>query len=166
MLLLRKASNGWKSSEAGLTEERRWPLSRVQLFATPWTAAHQAPPSAGFCRQEYWSGLPFPPPGIFPTQGSNLRLLCLLHWQAGSSPLAPSDRKEPQSPITVGSTRLLVYPVAFSPAEAAVNAVGVRQADLDAGYQLSACEPRAADLPHYYDVDDKTSQTAPQRHVK
>ena len=37
-------------------------LSRVQLFATPWTVAHQAPPSMGFSRQEYWSGLPFPFP--------------------------------------------------------------------------------------------------------
>ena len=34
-------------------------LSRVRLLATPWTAAHQAPPSRGFSRQEYWSGLPF-----------------------------------------------------------------------------------------------------------
>ena len=34
-------------------------LSRVRLFATPWTAAHQAPPSMGFSRQEYWSGWPF-----------------------------------------------------------------------------------------------------------
>ena len=37
-------------------------LSRVRLFATPWTVAHQAPPSMGFSRQEYWSGLPFPSP--------------------------------------------------------------------------------------------------------
>ena len=35
-------------------------LSRVQLFTTPWTLAYQAPPSMGFSRQEYWSGLPFP----------------------------------------------------------------------------------------------------------
>ena len=35
-------------------------LSHVQLFATPWTVAHQAPPSMGFSRQEYWSGLPLP----------------------------------------------------------------------------------------------------------
>ena len=35
-------------------------LSRVQLFATPWTVAHQTPLSMGFLRQEYWSGLPFP----------------------------------------------------------------------------------------------------------
>ena len=35
-------------------------LSHVQLIATPWTAAHQALPSMGFSRQEYWSGLPLP----------------------------------------------------------------------------------------------------------
>ena len=34
-------------------------LSHVQFFATPWTVAYQAPPSMGFSRQEYWSGLPF-----------------------------------------------------------------------------------------------------------
>ena len=38
-------------------------LSRVRLLTTPWTAAYQAPPSMGFSRQEYWSGLPFPSPG-------------------------------------------------------------------------------------------------------
>ena len=38
--------------------------SRVQLFATPWTAAHQAPPSMGFSRQEWWSGMPLPSPKI------------------------------------------------------------------------------------------------------
>ena len=37
-------------------------LSRVRLLATPWTEAYQAPPSVGFSRQEYWSGLPFPSP--------------------------------------------------------------------------------------------------------
>ena len=37
-------------------------LSGVRLFVTPWTAAHQAPQSMGFSRQEYWSGLPFPSP--------------------------------------------------------------------------------------------------------
>ena len=35
-------------------------LSRIRLLATPWTAAHQAPPSMGFSRQEYWSGVPLP----------------------------------------------------------------------------------------------------------
>ena len=44
-------------------------VSRVRLFATPWTVAHQAPPSIGFSRQEYWSGLPFPSPGDLPNPG-------------------------------------------------------------------------------------------------
>ena len=41
-------------------------LNHVQLFATPWTVAHQAPLSVGFSRQEHWSGLPFPSPGDLP----------------------------------------------------------------------------------------------------
>ena len=44
-------------------------LSRVQLLATPWTVAHQAPMSMAFSRQEYWSGLPFPSPGDLPDPG-------------------------------------------------------------------------------------------------
>ena len=44
-------------------------LSHARLFLTPWTIAHQAPPSMGFSRQEYWSGLPFPSPGDLPNPG-------------------------------------------------------------------------------------------------
>ena len=44
-------------------------LSRVRLFTTPWTVAYWAPPSMGFSRQEYWSGLPFPSPGELPDPG-------------------------------------------------------------------------------------------------
>ena len=44
-------------------------LSFVRLFATPWTIAHQAPLSMGFSRQEYWSGLSFPPPRDLPNPG-------------------------------------------------------------------------------------------------
>ena len=44
-------------------------LSRVRLFATLWTVAYQAPLSMGFARQEYRSGLPFPPPGDLPNPG-------------------------------------------------------------------------------------------------
>ena len=44
-------------------------LSCVWLFATPWTVAYQVPPSMGFSRQEYWSGLPFPSPGALPDPG-------------------------------------------------------------------------------------------------
>ena len=44
-------------------------LSHVQLFATPWTVAYQAPPSMEFSRQVYWSGFPFPSPGGLPDPG-------------------------------------------------------------------------------------------------
>ena len=44
-------------------------LSCVGLFVTTWTVAYQVPPSMGFSRQEYWSGLPFPSPGDLPEPG-------------------------------------------------------------------------------------------------
>ena len=40
-------------------------FSRVRLCATPWTAAYQAPPSMGFSRQQYWSGVPLPSPDVY-----------------------------------------------------------------------------------------------------
>ena len=46
-------------------------LSRVQLLETPWTVAYQAPPSMGFSRQEYWSGVPLPSPILHFTSLSN-----------------------------------------------------------------------------------------------
>ena len=52
-------------------------LSRVRLFATPWTAAHQAPPSMGVSRQEHWSGLPLPSLGDLPNPGIEPRSLAL-----------------------------------------------------------------------------------------
>ena len=62
-------------------------LCHVRLFVTPRTVAHQPPLSLGFSRQEYWSGCHGLLQGLFPTQGLNLRLSGLLHWQAGSLPL-------------------------------------------------------------------------------
>ena len=64
-------------------------LSHVRLLGIPWTVARQASLSMEFSRQEYWSGCHFLLQGIFPTQGSNLHLLFLLHWQEPipSSPL-------------------------------------------------------------------------------
>ena len=44
-------------------------FSHVWFFVTPWTVAHQAPLSMGLSRQEYWSGLPCPPPGDLPDPG-------------------------------------------------------------------------------------------------
>ena len=51
-------------------------LSRVRLLATPWTAAYQAPPSMGFSRQGYWSGLPLPSPIVPLTRGISRLLSC------------------------------------------------------------------------------------------
>ena len=71
-------------------------LQLCPTFCNPLrTVARQAPLSMGFSRQEYWSGLPCPPPGDLPTQGSNLSLptpLRLLQWLSGSLPLAPPGK--------------------------------------------------------------------------
>ena len=64
-------------------------LNRVQLFVTPWTVAHQAPLSMGFCRQEYWGGFPCPPPGDLPNLGIEPQSPA---WQADSLPLALSGK--------------------------------------------------------------------------
>ena len=77
-----KVPLGWLLSLACVLSR----FSRVWLCAMLWTLALQAPVSMGFSRQEYWSRLPCLLQGIFLTQGSNLCLLCLLHWQAGSLP--------------------------------------------------------------------------------
>ena len=60
-------------------------LSRVWLIATPWTAAYQAPPSMGFSRPEYWSGVPLPSP-FQCLVNANYRILicCTCHFQSGS----------------------------------------------------------------------------------
>ena len=67
-------------------------FSRVRLFETPWTVAFLAPLSMEFSRQEYWSRLPFPNPGIFLTQRSNSHPLHLLNCQVDSLPLAPPGK--------------------------------------------------------------------------
>ena len=77
-------------------------LSRVQLFATPWTIAYQAPLSMGFSRQEYWSGLSFPSPGDLLNPGMEPRSPAL---QADSLPSEP-----PRKPLYVfphGPTQII-----------------------------------------------------------
>ena len=70
-------------------------FSRVQLFATPWTVARQAPLSMGFSRQEHWVGChallqgDLPNPGIEP---ASLTSTGKLYWQMGSLPLAPAGK--------------------------------------------------------------------------
>ena len=69
-------------------------VSHVQLFATPWTVAHQAPLSMGSSRQEYWSGLPCPPPGSLPNPGIEPASPATPSLQADSLPL--TARKAPR----------------------------------------------------------------------
>ena len=70
-------SNAWKWKVKGKS------LSHVRLFATPWTAAHQAPPSMGFSRQECWSGVPSPSP----MSGICLLYSCYCFWSLYASEL-------------------------------------------------------------------------------
>ena len=72
-------------------------LSRVQLFATLWTVAHEAPLSMGFSRQEYWSELPFPSPGDLPYPGIEpespaLQADCLPSELPGKQAINPPKR--------------------------------------------------------------------------
>ena len=64
-------------------------LSHVRLFSTPWTVAHQAPPSMGFSRQEYWSGSPLPSPC------PSLHIHIYTHYKCGSR--RPEERISPES---------------------------------------------------------------------
>ena len=76
-------------------------LSRVRLFVTPWTVAHQVPLSTRFSRPECWSGLPCPLPGDLPNPGIKSRSLAL---QAVSLPSEPPEKSKN---IGVGSLSLL-----------------------------------------------------------
>ena len=71
---------GQRRSPIKMVKVKVMSLSRVRLFVTPWTVAHQAPPSMGLSRQEYWSGLPLPSPGDLPNPGIEPR-----------SPALPTD---------------------------------------------------------------------------
>ena len=79
----------WSLDSLGQSEVKVKSLSHVQLFATPWTVAYQAPPSMKFSRQEYWSGLPFPSPGDLPHPGIEPGSLAL---QADALPSEPPGK--------------------------------------------------------------------------
>ena len=120
-LTMHHGCKGWKLPPASLPQcWRRFclkpplflcVLSRVCLFATPWIVARHVFLSMGFPRQEYWTGLPFPTPGVvgnfllFPTQGLNPHLLHLLHLSGGfftnwQEPLFPGPSKPSPLPMT------------------------------------------------------------------
>ena len=91
-------------------------FSLVQLFVTPWTLAVQAPLFMGFSRQEYWSGLPWPPPWDLPDLGIKPRSLMSLHWQQDSLPLVlpgkPLSQREAlnSDPVSISAKVLAIWP--------------------------------------------------------
>ena len=90
-LLLDKAQDAEYTTGACVLSHFSWFLPSATLR----NAAHQAPLPMGFFRQEYWAGYHALLQGIFPIQGLNLCLLCLLHWQVGSLPLVPPGKPTP-----------------------------------------------------------------------
>ena len=84
-------------------------LCRVQFCVTPWTVARQDPLSVGFSSQEYWSGLPFPPPGDLPKPGIKPVSPAL---QPDSLPTEPSGKPPThhQSVQSLSHVRLFVTP--------------------------------------------------------
>ena len=95
----------WLPPTSTPRDVRAWVLSRfsrVQLFATPWAVASQAPPSMGFSRQKYWSGLPCPPPGDLPNPGIEPTLPAL---QADSLPTEPPGKCSPPPREVTGPQR-------------------------------------------------------------
>ena len=78
-------------------------LSHVRLFGTLWTVSYQAPPSVGFSRQEYWSGLPFPSPGDLPSPGIEPRSPALLADVLPSEP--PGEVRGYEDAFKVGKVQ-------------------------------------------------------------
>ena len=83
-------------------------LSRVRLFAIPWTVAYQAPPSMGFSRQECWSGLPLPSPGDLPNPGIKPGSPSL---QADALPSEPPGKPSTDKSKVLGA--LIKYPILY-----------------------------------------------------
>ena len=86
-------------------------FSHIQLFETLWTVAHQAPLSMGILQARILESVVALLKGIFPTQRWDSGVLCVLHWQAGSWPLAPPPGLSPQvilkSPLSLLDVLLL-----------------------------------------------------------
>ena len=99
-------------------------LSRVWFSATPWTVAHQDPPSMGFSRQEYWSGLPFPSPGDLPGLGTEPRSPTLQADTVPSEPPGKPQEKELKwSEVKSLSHVRLCDPVDCSPPSSSVHGI-------------------------------------------
>ena len=107
-------------------------LSHVLLFVAPWTVAHQAPPSIGFSRHEYWSGLPFLSWEIFLTQGLNLGLL---HCRQTFYCLSVRMEKQNKIKLLFGVRSSALIPVLSKKASS--------------GRQADVCWPLLATNPHH-----------------
>ena len=84
-------------------------LSRVRLFVTPWTAAYQAPPSMGFSRQEYWSGVPLPSPK-YTSEVTKLKASQVGQIQVFESCGLSNQLKIPRSDESLSRVRLFATP--------------------------------------------------------
>ena len=78
-----------KSSRWGVHKLSVHVFSHVELFVIPWTTVCPAPLPMRFPRQEHWRNCHFLLQGIFPIQGLDSHLLCLMNWQTGSLPAVP-----------------------------------------------------------------------------
>ena len=105
-------------------------LSHVQHFVTPWTVACQAPLSSGFSRQEYWSGLPCPPPGDLPNPGAKRRSPALQVDTLLSEP--------PEKPKNTGEGRLSLLQGIFLTQESNWGLLHCRQILYPLSYQGSS----------------------------
>ena len=81
-------------------------FSRVQLFTTPWTAAYQAPPSMGFSRQEYWSGVPLPSPE---DRGTRVQILTVCQCPEELLKVWGQHLRHPTAPQEVSWPNLVVF---------------------------------------------------------
>ena len=126
------------------------PLSRVRLFATPWTVAHQAPPSMGFSRQAYWSRLPFPSPGDLPNPrikpGSPALRPTLYHLRCQFDPWIREDPLE-EGMATQSSILAWRIPRTEEPAE--LQAMGSQRVrhDWNDLARMHACSDKASLFP-------------------
>ena len=107
-------------------------LSIVRLFVTPWTVAHQAPPSMGFSRQEYWSGLPFPSPGHLSDPGIEPRSPAL---QADALTSEPPGKPEGKESEVAQSCPTLCDPMDYSLPGSSLH--GILQARVLEGVAIS-----------------------------
>ena len=118
-------------------------FSRVQLFSTPWTIARQAPLSMGFSKQEYWSGLPCPPPGDIPDPG--IKPMSLMFPALAGRFFTTSTTGKPNKPFAVHLlSRVQHFTIPWSIGRQAARSMGFSRQE----YQNGLPCPPSGDLPN------------------